>query len=70
MRYTVFGRTGLRVSPVALGTGRLGRNGGGMIDPHQAEAIVHQYVDIGGNLIDTSDAYLGGRSEELWCDPC
>ena len=43
----------------------LGTNRTGQIDRSQAEGIVNAYLEAGGNLLDTSDAYLGGKSEEM-----
>jgi aryl-alcohol dehydrogenase-like predicted oxidoreductase len=34
-------------------------------DPATAERMIHQYLDAGGNFIDTADVYAGGRSEEI-----
>jgi aryl-alcohol dehydrogenase-like predicted oxidoreductase len=33
--------------------------------PGEAEKMIHQYLDAGGNHIDTANAYAGGRSEEI-----
>ena len=65
MQYVEFGTTGLRVSPVALGTGQLGARTDGSIDTDEAKAVLEKYIEPGGNFIDTSEAYQGGRSEEL-----
>ena len=65
MRYTAFGRTGMRVSEIALGTGMLGATEDGTIDEAQAQAVLGAYLDAGGNLIDAAEAYQGGRSEEM-----
>ena len=60
-----FGRTGLKVSAYALGTGMLGAHQDRTIDADAAHAVLRAFVEAGGNLIDTSDAYQGGRSEDL-----
>ncbi|MDO6385310.1 aldo/keto reductase [Uliginosibacterium sp. 31-12] len=65
MKYTAFGKTGLRVSQVALGTGNFGTGWGHGADPDVAEAVFNAYVEAGGNFIDTADAYQFGQSEEL-----
>ncbi|MDQ7856396.1 aldo/keto reductase [Klebsiella michiganensis] len=65
MKYTVFGKTGLRVSQVALGTGNFGTGWGYGADPDVAEEIFNAYADAGGNFIDTADIYQFGQSEEL-----
>ena len=64
MKYTVFGKTGLRVSQVALGTGNFGTGWGHGADPDVAQAVFNAYADAGGNFIDTADAYQFGQSEE------
>lgn len=65
MKYTVFGKTGLQVSQVALGTGNFGTGWGHGADPDIAEAILNAYSEAGGNFIDTADVYQFGQSEEL-----
>jgi aryl-alcohol dehydrogenase-like predicted oxidoreductase len=65
MKYTIFGKTGLRVSQVALGTGNFGTGWGYGADPDVAEAIFNAYAEAGGNFIDTADVYQFGQSEEL-----
>ena len=65
MKYTVFGKTGLRVSQVALGTGNFGTGWGYGADPDVAEAVFNTYAEAGGNFIDTADIYQFGQSEEL-----
>lgn len=65
--YRLLGRSGLRVSPVALGTMtfRVGGGSWGSSD-EEARAMVDMFVDRGGNFIDTADFYGGhGGSEEL-----
>lgn len=65
MKYTAFGKTGLRVSQVALGTGNFGTGWGHGAGADVAAAIFNSYADAGGNFIDTADAYQFGQSEEL-----
>jgi aryl-alcohol dehydrogenase-like predicted oxidoreductase len=66
MRMKLLGeRTGVQVSPLALGTGRLGLGPGGDVNLGQARDAIAAYLDAGGNLVDTSTRYLGGRAEEL-----
>jgi len=65
--YRLLGRSGLRVSPLALGTMtfRVGGGSWGSSD-EEAKQMVDMYVDRGGNFIDTADFYGGlGGSEEL-----
>lgn len=62
--YRTLGRSGLAVSPLALGTMTFGtaRWGSGEDD---SRAVFNAYVDAGGNLVDTADVYSSGRSEEM-----
>ncbi len=61
MQYRNLGRSGLRVSPLCLGT----MNFGGPTDEATALRIVGQARDAGVNFIDTADAYTGGESERI-----
>lgn len=65
--YRTLGRSGLVVSPLALGTMTFGtaRWGSGS---DQARAVFDAYVDAGGNFIDTANVYAGGRSEAMLGD--
>ncbi|WP_216842641.1 aldo/keto reductase [Arthrobacter sp. NEB 688] len=66
MQYTTFGRrTGLRISELALGTGNFGTGWGAGAEPEVARAMFERYVEAGGNVIDTADAYQAGQSEEI-----
>ncbi|MBB4909688.1 aldo/keto reductase [Actinophytocola algeriensis] len=56
MRYRLFGRTGLRVSELLLGTMTLR-------DEQQARRILDVYAEAGGNVLDTASAY--GESEAV-----
>ena len=62
--FRTLGRSGLVVSPLALGTMTFGTPGWGSPDA-VSKAIFNEYIDAGGNFIDTADVYSGGRSEEL-----
>jgi aryl-alcohol dehydrogenase-like predicted oxidoreductase len=62
--YRTLGRSGLIVSPLALGTMTFGTQRWGSPD-EVSESIFHAYIDAGGNFIDTADMYANGRSEEL-----
>jgi aryl-alcohol dehydrogenase-like predicted oxidoreductase len=69
MRYVNLGRTGLKVSAIALGCGNFGGIGSapaffGMGETQeQAFAIMDAAWELGINVFDTADAYGGGRSE-------
>ena len=62
--YRTLGRSGLVVSPLALGTMTFGtaRWGSGEEGSRQ---IFDAYVDAGGNFVNTADVYSSGRSEEM-----
>lgn len=60
--YRSLGRSGLIVSPLALGTMTFGPGAWNAQDD-TARAILRAYLASGGNLIDTSDIYAGGGSE-------
>ena len=62
--YRTLGRSGLAVSPFALGTMTFGaaRWGSGEAG---SQDVFNAYLDAGGNFIDTADVYSGGRSEEM-----
>ena len=62
--YRPLGRSGLIVSPLALGTMTFGVARWGMERP-DAEAVFDAYVDAGGNLVDTADVYAGGGGETM-----
>ncbi|KQT69862.1 MULTISPECIES: aldo/keto reductase [unclassified Aureimonas] len=63
MRYRLFGRTGLRVSTLSLGTGVFGTGWGYGTEASAARAIYDAYRGAGGNFIDTADSYQFGQSE-------
>jgi aryl-alcohol dehydrogenase-like predicted oxidoreductase len=63
--YRTLGRSGLKVSPLALGTMTFGTDWGWGADEATARALFDRYLDAGGNFIDTADLYVGGRSEEM-----
>lgn len=62
--YRTLGRSGLVVSPLALGTMTFGQPTWGS-NPEEARAIFDSYRGAGGNFIDTADIYAGGQSEEM-----
>jgi aryl-alcohol dehydrogenase-like predicted oxidoreductase len=61
MRYKLLGRSGLRVSELALGTMTFGENWGASRD--ESKRIFDTFVDAGGNFIDTANRYTEGTSE-------
>jgi len=62
-RYNLLGRSGLRVSPISLGTMTFGTEWGWGADEKQAQRLFDMYMDAGGNFIDTADLYTEGTSE-------
>lgn len=63
--YSLLGRSGLRVSPLCLGTMTFGTEWGWGADLDTSRAMFRAYVEAGGNFVDTADLYTGGRSEEI-----
>ena len=63
MRYRLLGRSGLRVSELALGTMTFGTDWGWGADKETARRIFEAYTAAGGNFIDTSNNYTDGTSE-------
>ncbi|MDG4797168.1 aldo/keto reductase [Micromonospora sp. WMMD1082] len=66
--YYLLGRSGLRVSRLALGTMNFGTGGFhaayGRTEA-EAEPIFRRYLEAGGNLVDTADFYTAGASERI-----
>src|ERR1700676_2051520 len=69
MEHRQLGRSGLRVSPLTLGTMGFGGSGQfrdvGETDRDGARRQVDMALDAGVNLIDTADIYSSGASEEM-----
>src|SRR5271167_909887 len=69
MRYHLFGKTGLYVSELCLGTMTFGGKGFwevvGKLGAADAEGLVGASLDAGVNFIDTADVYSEGESEKL-----
>ncbi|MER6052107.1 aldo/keto reductase (plasmid) [Streptomyces sp. BHT-5-2] len=65
MRYTLFGRTGLRVSELALGTMTFGEDWGWGAAKETSARLLDAYADAGGNFLDTANNYTGGTSETM-----
>ena len=61
MQYRQLGASGLQVSAIGLGTNNFGRR----LDAAATETVVHAALDAGVNMIDTSNSYGGGDSEEF-----
>lgn len=65
MRYSVLGRSGLRVSKLALGTMTFGSGAEWSRSEDEARAVFDTYAEAGGNFIDTANMYMGGQSEQI-----
>jgi aryl-alcohol dehydrogenase-like predicted oxidoreductase len=65
MRYTLLGRSGLRVSEVALGTMTFGEAWGWGASEEESRRIFDAYAEAGGNFVDTACNYTDGQSEEI-----
>src|SRR5881275_1971941 len=61
MQYRQLGRSGLKISPICLGTMMFG----GPTDEATSSRIVAKAREAGINFIDSADAYNGGQSEQV-----
>jgi len=64
-QYHCLGKSGLRVSPLCLGTMTFGTDWGWGSPAETAKSILNRYLEAGGNFVDTADGYTGGKSEEM-----
>jgi aryl-alcohol dehydrogenase-like predicted oxidoreductase len=64
-QYFTLGRSGLRVSRLALGTMTFGDDWGWGAAEDTARAMFDRYLEAGGNFIDTADLYTEGTSETM-----
>ncbi|MGP1309089.1 MAG: aldo/keto reductase [Phycisphaerales bacterium] len=63
--YITLGRSGLRVSPLCLGTMTFGLDWEWGSTPEDSKAILAEYLDQGGNFLDTANMYTKGHSEKI-----
>ena len=63
MYYRTLGRTGIKVSPYALGAMMFGAAGNP--DHEDSVKIIHRAFDAGINFVDTADMYSSGESERI-----
>lgn len=68
MNYQLFGNSGLRVSPLCLGTMTFGEDWGWGSSKETSKKVFDQFVAAGGNFIDTADVYTEGSSEKILAD--
>ena len=64
MNYKLFGKSGLRVSELALGTMTFGEEWGWGVNKEESKKVFDLYAEAGGNFIDTANRYTEGTSEE------
>lgn len=64
MRYKLFGKSGLRVSEICLGTMTFGTEWGWGSDYETSKAVFETYTNAGGNFLDTANRYTEGTSEK------
>jgi aryl-alcohol dehydrogenase-like predicted oxidoreductase len=65
MRFNELGKTGIKVSAVAIGTWAMGGDWWGSIDDGECIAAIQAGLDAGINIIDTAPAYGWGYAERL-----
>ena len=63
--FVSLGRSGLRVSPLCLGTMTFGDDWGWGASVADSEAVLERYLALGGNFIDTANLYTKGHSEKI-----
>lgn len=64
MRYKLLGKSGLRVSELALGTMTFGEDWGWGASKEECRKIFDTYAAAGGNFIDTANRYTEGTAEK------
>jgi len=64
VRYKLLGKSGLRVSELALGTMTFGEEWGWGASKDECKRIFDAYAEAGGNFIDTANRYTEGTSEK------
>lgn len=65
MQNNSLGASGLLVSEASLGTMLFGEDSDRSTDEGTALKMIDQYIESGGNFIDTANVYADGRSEEI-----
>ncbi|MEL7122254.1 MAG: aldo/keto reductase [Bacteroidota bacterium] len=68
MKYRLLGNSGLRVSPLCLGTMTFGEDWGWGSSQETSKAIFDAFLEAGGNFIDTANVYTEGSSEIILSD--
>jgi aryl-alcohol dehydrogenase-like predicted oxidoreductase len=63
--YVTLGRSGLRVSPLCLGSMTFGEDLGWGSSVEESQQIMDRYIAAGGNFIDTANFYTKSHSERI-----
>jgi len=63
MHYRLLGKSGLRVSELALGAMTFGPESGIGVDKDESRRVFDAFREAGGNFIDTANVYSAGTSE-------
>lgn len=63
--YITLGRSGLRVSPLCLGTMTFGGELGWGSSVEESQRILDRYIELGGNFLDTANLYTKSLSEKI-----
>ena len=66
--YRTLGHSGLRVSPLCLGTMTFGTDWGWGAEVAESRAMLDRYLEAGGNFVDTANIYTKGHSEAILGD--
>jgi aryl-alcohol dehydrogenase (NADP+) len=61
MKYTLLGKTGIKVSRICLGTMTFGYT----LKEKESRVLIDRAIELGINFFDTANVYGGGRSEEI-----
>ena len=64
MNYKLFGKSGLRVSELCLGTMTFGEEWGTGADKETSKKMFEVFANAGGNFLDTANRYTEGTSEK------
>jgi aryl-alcohol dehydrogenase-like predicted oxidoreductase len=63
--YVTLGRSGLRVSPLCLGSMTFGEDLGWGSSVEESQRIIDRFIELGGNFIDTANFYTKSHSEKI-----
>ena len=63
--FRILGRSGLRVSPLCLGSMTFGEDWGWGAGVDETTRMIHTYLEKGGNFIDTANIYTNNHSEKI-----